>query len=1012
MKYTSEINRNVYRYGQVLIVVLAFASMVVSSYVFVSDIEHLHLKRDVDTALSYMQTSIESNLLESRITLDNIAETTRIMLMSGHDSDMIKEYIVSIKEHMLKDKNRQHNTVNIYGVLEVFGESSDSPWYKAAVEHNGEVAIIEPHLDTLLGTIIVTYTRRIFDDAGNPLGVICLDIRFDNVTKDIIDMQLTPGGFGFVLDSNLMVIAHRETAFLGNMLRDMNRSLSGFMDNLMQGKKIFEKKAMNYKNEKSVFFFKQIENGWFVGIAVPEVEYYKSIKRMAKFLFILGSLLTLVLSIILVRLINAKEKSDIDMRRMGNRYEAILNAIPFPVLVKSSRQKVIFINTTAENFLGRKQKDVVGLPCRTFAFSICDTDGCSVVCARRGQKQTRFLHNGGSYQADVEILKDFVGKTVSYVEVIQDITKIEQLAKAEAESANKAKSAFLAKMSHEIRTPMNAIMGTVEIQMRNGMLEPSIKESFMLIHNSGNLLLGIINSLLDLSKIEAGKMELVPTEYEIANVICDTARLNVMRNTKQIKFELKIDENLPVKLIGDELCIKQILNNLLSNAFKYTEKGEVKFSIMAEKGKEQDDAVIVFKVSDTGQGMTEEQASKLFTTEYVRFNLETNRLIEGTGLGISIVYHLVQMMQGTISVESKLGKGSVFTVRLPQKIIDTQTLGKEMAEDLQDFKAKFSLQIKRSEFLQEQMPYGKVLIVDDVESNLYVAKGLMMPYELSIDIASSGFEAIEKITEGNVYDVIFMDHMMPKMDGIEATKEIRDLGYTQPIVALSANALVGQAKVFLENGFDDFIPKPIDVRQLNSMLNKLIRDKQPPEILAKARKSKHVNEKLLSIFVRDAQKALPVLESTLENIENASSEDFHLYAISAHGIKSALANIGEPELSRAALVLEKAGKERDRNTIAKETQTLLNALKEIISRTQTKEPSASQDENPDYLREQLKIISEACASYDARVANQSLVSLKKMQWTSKTNEFLEQIANHLLLSEFEEAKAKICVYDS
>ena len=585
----------------------------------------------------------------------------------------------------------------------------------------------------------------------------------------------------------------------------------------------------------------------------------------------------------------------------------------------------------------------------------------------------------------------------------------------EAEDANNAKSAFLAKMSHEIRTPMNVILGVTEIQLQEETISPAIRESYMMIYNSGNLLLGIINDILDLSKIEAGKMELVPAKYELASLINDTVQLNIMRNkSKQIKFELDIDENVPLELIGDEIRIKQILNNLLSNAFKYTDKGEVKLLISADKGEGDDYAVLIFEISDTGQGMTQEQASRLFVTEYIRFNLEANRAVEGTGLGINITNHLVQMMDGKISVESELGKGTKFTVRLPQKRVDSRILGKEHAENLMQLRIQDSSRSKRVQFVREYMPYGNVLIVDDVETNLHVTRGLMAPYGLSIELVSSGYDAIEKIKNGKVYDIIFMDHMMPGMDGIEATKIIRELGYTQPVVALTANALIGQVKVFLDNGFNDFVSKPIDIRQLNNILNKLIRDKQTPEVIAEARKQKNEKTKyaqvmqaadaaLHTIFVRDAKNVLQIFESMLKNLADASDEDLHLYAVKAHAIKGALANIGEMTLSQMAFTLEKAGKERNKIVIEHKTQGLIDALESIIERSEAERKSIEKEDDADYLRGQLRTISEACANYDIDTANDALTNLSRMSWTKETKEFLEQIAGHLLHSDFEEA---------
>ncbi len=435
-----------------------------------------------------------------------------------------------------------------------------------------------------------------------------------------------------------------------------------------------------------------------------------------------------------------------------------------------------------------------------------------------------------------------------------------------------------------------------------------------------------------------------------------------------------------------------------------------------ENAAEKDYAMLVFQISDTGQGMTQEQMSKLFVTEYIRFNLEANRTVEGTGLGISITNHLVQMMNGKISVESELGKGTKFTVLLPQKKVDSRVLGKELAESLMQLRVQGSLKSKREQLIREYMPYGSVLVVDDVETNLHVTKGLMAPYGLSIELVSSGYEAIEKIKSGKVYDIIFMDHMMPKMDGIEATKIIRELGYEHPIVALTANALIGQVKVFLDNGFNDFISKPIDLRQLNNVLNRLIRDKQPPDVLEKARNQKDKRTKyvqmvnsadamLISIFAQDAKKALPIFESMLENVAEASDDDLHLYAIKAHAMKGALANIGEMTLSEMAFTLEKAGKERNRSIIKQKTQGLIDALQSIIEKSKTEEKAMDKEGDTAYLHEQLKIISDACANYDVDSANAALANLNKMQWAEETQNVIYKISEHLLHSDFEEASA-------
>ena len=405
----------------------------------------------------------------------------------------------------------------------------------------------------------------------------------------------------------------------------------------------------------------------------------------------------------------------------------------------------------------------------------------------------------------------------------ENLITISELAK-KAASSDQAKSNFLAAMSHEIRTPLNAIIGIAQIQLEKGDLPDSYGTALEKIYSSGNNLLGIINDILDLSKIETGKMELHPVNYDVPSLIHDTVQINMVRiGSKPIEIMLDIDENLPSRFIGDEIRIKQILSNLLSNAIKYTQKGYVKLSVShSAVCADTEEAVLRFDVEDSGQGMKSEDCQKLFS-RYMRFNTENNRATEGTGLGLNITKSFVELMEGTIAVESEYGKGSIFTVTIRQKTVECAAIGAELAQQLRAF--TFSAEKQYNSLNRQPMPYGRVLVVDDVETNLYVAEGLLSPYELHIEKAISGFETIKKIQSGKSYDIIFMDHMMPLMDGIETTKKIRSLGYSGVIVALTANALVGNAEMFKQNGFDDFISKPIDLRQLNAVLNTYIRDK-------------------------------------------------------------------------------------------------------------------------------------------------------------------------------------------
>ncbi|MCL2264793.1 MAG: ATP-binding protein [Treponema sp.] len=601
-------------------------------------------------------------------------------------------------------------------------------------------------------------------------------------------------------------------------------------------------------------------------------------------------------------------------------------------------------------------------------------------------------------------------------------------AKEQAEKSNRSKTIFLSHMSHEIRTPMNAILGIAEIQLRDENISPESMEAFAKIYESGDLLLNIINDILDLSKIESGILELTLIRYDIPSLINDTVQLNRLRyDSKPIEFSLHIDENTPVDLLGDELRIKQVLNNILSNAYKYTDKGRIDFSIKPEypENSTEDDVTLVFCISDTGQGLNEEQMKRIFT-EYSRFNLVKNRTIVGAGLGLSITKRLIDLMDGVIEVKSEPDKGSTFTIRIPQKRIGTAVCGNELTKKLQNFHFQTSTIIKKTRFLREYMPYGSVLVVDDVDSNVYVAKGMLLPYGLKIETASSGFAAIDKIKSGSVYDIVFMDHMMPKMDGIETVKKLREMEYKNPIIALTANAIVGREEMFLKNGFDGFISKPIDSRELNLFLNDFIRNKKPPEVVEAARREQNEknpvdadiktsditkSQEMAKLFTIDAENAINILEGLSEKIQNPGKDDLDAYIITVHGMKSTLANIGEKELSGIALKLELAGEDRNLNELTKTTPVFIDSLKTIIAKykTEKKNDIEISDDDLNYLHEKLNNIKKACETFNKNKAKAVLNELKQKTWTADINAVIDETVINILHSKF---KDNIAIIDN
>jgi len=579
----------------------------------------------------------------------------------------------------------------------------------------------------------------------------------------------------------------------------------------------------------------------------------------------------------------------------------------------------------------------------------------------------------------------------------QDITDITN-AKNEAERANRAKSDFLATMSHEIRTPMNAIIGIAQIQLHKKDLSNELSNALLRIYNSGNILLQIINDILDMSKIETGKLGLAISEYDVRSLINDTVQLNIVRiGSKPIEFILDVDANLPTRMLGDELRIKQILNNLLSNAIKYSEKGYVRLSVSHVE--RDGDIFLTLAVEDTGRGISVENQKRLFD-EYLRF--DNNNTVEGTGLGLNITKKLVETMGGSIEFESEYGKGSVFNATIRQKPVKCDIIGADCSEQLRNFTFS-SEQQSKIHILRDPMPYGKVLVVDDVETNLYVASGLLSLYGLKIETVLSGYAAIKKVEDGETYDVIFMDHMMPLMDGIETTQKLRARGYDGTIIALTADALAGNDKLFIRQGFNGFIAKPIDARYLNAVLNEFIRDRRPEEAMkykaiASETTPDGINSKLFEVFRLDAEEAITTLRQTI------ASGDIKLFTITVHAMKSALANIGEDEKSKMAFELEKAGRTGDLKFISDNAETFIEVLCDLVEKLRPEETASGDEIREDmaFLVEQLMKISAACEEYDDTTAYFSIDLLKEKPWKTETFKMIEKIYNMLFFnSDFE-----------
>lgn len=398
---------------------------------------------------------------------------------------------------------------------------------------------------------------------------------------------------------------------------------------------------------------------------------------------------------------------------------------------------------------------------------------------------------------------------------IRDMFNIEK-EKQLAIAASKSKAQFLANMSHEIRTPINTVIGMNEMILRENKDE-TVEEYAYNIKSASQMLLSLVNDVLDFSKIEAGKLQLVENDYYLADMLNDVALgVQVRVKQKNLEWKLEVDETMPAVLKGDEIRIKQILNNLLSNAVKYTEKGSITFS--AKGVRDENGFLLVLAVKDTGMGIKKDDIEKLFDS-FQRLELTKNRYIEGTGLGLNITKRLVNVMDGTIDVQSEYGNGSCFVVQIPQKIVDDTAIGKIE----QKHKGSPAGDVSRQHTLC--IPDAKILVVDDTKMNLVVIRELLKRTQAQLDFAGGGNECLEK-TKEKKYDLILMDHMMPEPDGVQTLHMIREdnanMNLETPIVVLTANAIEGMKEQYLQDGFADYLSKPVEPDHLEKVLAKFL----------------------------------------------------------------------------------------------------------------------------------------------------------------------------------------------
>ncbi|MDR0539495.1 MAG: response regulator [Spirochaetaceae bacterium] len=627
-----------------------------------------------------------------------------------------------------------------------------------------------------------------------------------------------------------------------------------------------------------------------------------------------------------------------------------------------------------------------------------------------------------------------------------------------AESSRAAEHSFFAMLSHEIRTPLNAVLGLANIELQNQSLPEETKNNIYKIYSSSRTLLNLTNDVLDTSKMEAGKFEIIESEYNVSEMISQAVEVNKVRiKNKPVEFKVEIDPALPAELYGDDTRILQILNNLLSNAIKYTQKGSILFSVFWQNKKiklkellgiETDskielnsEGMLILTVKDTGTGIKPEDHDKIFE-KYIQTDLQKNQHIEGTGLGLAITRQLVELMRGTITLESVYGQGSSFQAVIPQRICGSEKIGTETALRISSFKYTPNTQ----KHLQTKlMPYARVLVVDDVETNLDVARGLLEQYNINVDCVNNGHEAIElvkKSDSGSIpkYDAVFIDHLMDGIDGIETMRAIRAAlnsvyGRALPIIIMTGSAKNEFSGMFNENGFTGYLSKPVDPSELYDILkihvqkenfnsahesdSKEYRKEEPKQQSAGSALIR-INEGLEDVdiskgisYFEGLKRYLPVIESFTvnippllimlgalkQNMEYGTEYDFNSFRINAHGIKGAARNIFADKLAKRAAELEKKAKAGNKEYIIAHTNSFVEQACILIDALGLFIQENSEHSRPvkDYIPEDmLEKLARACEEYDIPAIDTVMEELKKYDYIydgSLAGYLIEKTAN-------------------
>ncbi|MDR1689707.1 MAG: response regulator [Clostridiales bacterium] len=1010
---------------QQMLVVASFAVMTVVCCLYVNAIVKEQSRANNESSIYVAELEIQNWLSNAETALNDI-------IILAEEAYAAEGSAANVEQALTQwDIKTESNTDTIKTITAVYGaiggeyvdgdlwdpdteyDFYSRPWYAGAKSERGHVSYTDIYTSYFSERPVISISKEFYAADGQAIGVLAVDLDIDYILEYVNTLNISSNGYGLLLNRDLEVLAHHNSEMLGRSFFEFTGSDRVYSELQSKGY-VTENRIINYRGQQCVVYMRRLFNEWCLAIITPRGSYFRNVYTITVLMSALAVGLSVILCYVLTRLAKQRDRSELE---------------------------------------------------------------------------------------------------------------------------SLSKTTFLARISHEIRTPMNTIAGMNELILRKD-IAPDVYENAINIKHASDSLLSIINDLLDYSKLESGNLDIAGSSYLFASLINDVISIIRMRLTdKPVHFIANVDSSIPYELIGDEARLRQVLLNLLSNAVKYTSKGCISITACAEVDEAKGECNLIFEISDSGIGIKEEYQGKIFGN-YVNPDIDSSVVIHGAGLGLAITKSLCDAMGGSVSVYSKYGEGSTFTVTIPQKVSNFQAFAQisepenkdtlvyepisvyansvvcsidnlgisatlatdesmfynelrqnkykyvfvsykvfEIAKDilmrlmldatlvvLTDYKETVVIpdakviampahtlsiadvfndksqsyaynRAKEVTYVSFIAPSARILIVDDIKTNLQVAEGLLSPYKMIVETAMSGAQAIEMCRENN-YDIVFMDHMMPEMDGIEATHRIRALddgsgSHKQiPIIALTANAMAGMKEKFIQNGMDDFIPKPIEVSKLNAILETWIPRGMRREYVAdEADEAAAGAEKEIIISGLDTKKGMVMTGGSWKNYIKTLTIYYYdakqrieqigkmleegnvtAYTTAVHALKSASGSIGASNVSQMAAALEDAAKSGNMLYVGEHNEEFVRLLKtltdslEKVVLGEEQERNAAEENNIPFLYDALCNLRKALDEMDMGEIDDNMAKLDSKDWEKEISAMIENISQNVLLFEYDSAK--------